>query len=145
MTKDPSDYLADGKGQYASPRTAYASVNVHDGDRHLCAGDGTNGIALVATHREGSQFDNMGTVDSADVNAHASLTADAEHRAAGEIRARQSGGRTDCITLDGDQGVDRTEVLSGRGYEQLTRAVFTNFSGDDMRRRLRVSVGQDVR
>ena len=146
VTKDPSDYLADGKGQYASLRTAYASVNRGTtATGTYAAGDGTNGIALVATHREGSQFDNMGTVDSADATRTRPNPQDSSSTALLAKYVRDNpGGRIDRITLDGDQGVDRTEVLSGRGYNALTRAQTTNLRGDDMRRRLRVSVGQDV-
>ncbi len=146
VTRDPSDYLGQGRGQYASLRAGYASVDRGtSATGTYVAGDGTNGLVLVGTHREGAQFANQGVVDSADAMRTRPNPQDASSTAVLAKYVRDNpGGRVDRITLDGDQGVDRTVVLSGLGYNPMTRARTSELRGDDLRERMRLSLGQDV-
>ena len=146
VTKDPSDYLDQGKGQYASLRSAYASADRGTtATGTYAAGDGTNGLVLLATHREGAQVSNMGRVDSSDATRTRPNPQDTSGSAVLAKYVRDNaGGRIDRITLDGDQGVDRTDVLSALGYNALPRALITALRGNDLRQRLRLSAGQEI-
>jgi hemoglobin/transferrin/lactoferrin receptor protein len=146
LTKDPSDYLDGGKGQYASLKTSYASVDRETSETGTyAAGDGSNGLVLVATHRDGSQFANSGTIDSADATRTRPNPQDTTSNSllAKYVRDHPEG-RIDRITLDGERARDNTDVLSGLSYSSLTRAQTTALRGDDRRQRLRLSVGQDI-
>ena len=146
VTKDPADYPVEGKGRYASLRTAYASVNRGTtATGTYAAGDGTNGLVLVAAHREGAQFDNGGRVDSADaMRTRPNPQQTSSNALLAKYVREDPDGRIDRITVDGDRGVERTNVLSGRGYSPLTHALTGDLRGDDMRRRLRVLAGQEI-
>jgi hemoglobin/transferrin/lactoferrin receptor protein len=144
VTKDPSDYLADGKGRYAAAKLLYNTANrgsVETGT--YAAGDGANGIVLVATHRDASQFSNRGEVDSADRTRTRPNPQDLAGNAVLLKYVHEADGRIDRIALDGDRATTDTDALSSVGPDALTGAVITQLAGDDLRQRLRLSAGQE--
>ena len=61
----------------------------------------------------------------------------------GKPRSADSG-RVDRLTFDGEHGNVDTDVLTGRAYSSLTRALTTSLRGEDARKRVRLAFDQTL-
>lgn len=146
VTKDPSDYLGSDGGHYLSAKVLYDSANHGSAETAtFAAGGARDGIVLVATHRDASETDNRGEVDSADATRTRPNPQDLSSNAllVKYVHTAESG-RVDRITLDGERGDVDTDVLSGRAYSAQTRAQTTSLRGEDSRQRIRLGFEQSL-
>ena len=146
LTKDPSDYIGADGGQYAAAKLLYDSANRGSAITGTwAAGDAHDGIAVVATHRDGHATNNKGTLDSADSSRTRPNPQDTRSDAllAKYVHTADSG-RVDRLTLDGEQGKVDTDVLTSRAFSPLTHALTTSLRGNDRRERLRLAFGQEL-
>ncbi len=141
-TKDPADYLRPGKSLYTSVKEQYDGTDrSYATTATMAGGDQRNGFLLVATHRDGHETEDMGTIGGIgntrtrpdplvynlnDVLAKYVHTADS--------------GRTDHVIVDASQMRTRTDGLS-----ELTASygvMPTYYNSQDQQTHLRASVGQ---
>jgi hemoglobin/transferrin/lactoferrin receptor protein len=148
VTKDPSDYVGKDGGWFGSAKLLYDSA--HRGSAVTGTWAGANsgardGFVLVATHRDGSEINNKGEVDSADSTRTRPNPQDTRSDAllAKYVHTADSG-RVDRLTFDGEHGNVDTDVLTGRAYSSLTRALTTSLRGEDSRKRLRLAFDQTL-
>lgn len=113
-TKDPADYLRDGRVPYVALKESYDSA-----DRSLAStvtlagGDARNGILFVANHREGHELSNRGdTGGSGAARTRPDPLTYALDSFLGKYVHTASSGRADRVTLDGSQMRTRTDSLS---------------------------------
>lgn len=138
VTKNPADYLADGRHHYLAVKQQYDSANRGSASTAtLALGNPANGLLLQATHREGHATNDTGTVDSADASR---TRPDPLDQRSDAVQAKYvhtaASGRTDRLVLDGQRGTVESDLLSARGPSTaLLRA-------DNHTRRHRLSLGQ---
>lgn len=138
VTKDPADYLADGRSHYMAVKQQYDSIDRGSASTAtLALGNPTHGLLLQATHREGQATNNRGDVDSADQARTRPDPLDQHSNAllAKYVHAAGSG-RVDRITLDGQRGKVDSDLLSARN------ATTALLRANDDTRRTRLSLGQ---
>lgn len=137
-TKDPADYLRDGRDTYVSLKELYDSS-----DRSLTStvtlagGDKRNGILFVGNHREGRELANQGEVGGSGVTRTRpdprSYSLDSF---LGKYVHTADSGRADRISLDGSQTRTRSNSLSNvtpaAGY----------YRSQDENMRVRATAGQ---
>lgn len=102
FTKDPADYLRDGRSRYFSLKGQYDTVNRGSaGSATFATGDERNGFMLLATHRDADQTNNMGDVDTADSTR---TRPDPQRLHSNNVLAKYvhgaDSGRVDRLTLD---------------------------------------------
>lgn len=146
VTKDPTDYVGTDGGQFGSLKLLYDSANRGSAETGTwAAANPHHGLVLVATHRDASALGNRGEVGSSDPTRTRPNPQDLSSNAllAKYVHAADSG-RVDRVTFDGERGTVDTDVLSGRGYSSMTRALTTALYGEDSRQRLRLAFDQSL-
>lgn len=138
VTKDPADFLRNGERHYFSVKGQYDSVDRGSATSATYAGgDASNGFMLLATHREASQPNNMGDVDSADSTR---TRPDPQHLHSNNLLAKYvhgaESGRKDRLTVDLQRSNTRTDLLSA--LDPVTTAM----EGNDESERGRLAFGQ---
>ncbi|WP_430390045.1 TonB-dependent hemoglobin/transferrin/lactoferrin family receptor [Dyella sp. 20L07] len=138
QTKDPADYLRDGRNNYVSLKEQYDSS-----DRSLSStatfagGDARNGVLFVVNHREGHETANQGDVGGTGATR---TRPDPQTYAAdsflGKYVHAADSGRVDRVAVDGSQTRTRTDSLSN----VTPSARYYQSQDEDMR--IRASVGQ---
>ncbi|HEV7777163.1 MAG TPA: TonB-dependent hemoglobin/transferrin/lactoferrin family receptor [Luteibacter sp.] len=146
VTRDPADYLRDGRAIYVSLKEQYASADRGlSSALTLAGGDKNNGIVFIANHRQSRATNNMGTVDTADATRTRpdpmnSIT----DSVLGKYVHTAASGREDRVTLD--LFLDRVDT---RIYSALDpKATQTRLLDDrarDTSKRLRASFEQRYR
>lgn len=146
VTKDPNDYVGKDGGHFGSAKLLYDSANRGSAVTGTWAAANANdGLVVVATHRDGSETNNKGEVGSADSTRTRPNPQDTRSDAllAKYVHTADSG-RVDRVTFDGERGDVDTNVLTGRAYSTLTRALTTSLRGEDSRQRLRFAFDQSL-
>lgn len=140
-TRDPGDYLRDGKstwgavkGQYNSADRSYATtVSLASGDRH-------NGLLVTAGHRDGHETANRGDIGG--VGAARTRPDPMHYRQdslLGKYVHTADSGRRDRVAVDASRRrvrIDSLSALEADGYPSFYR-------GNDTQERVRTSIGQD--
>lgn len=137
-TKDPADYLRDGRDTYVSLKELYDSS-----DRSLTStvtlagGDKRNGILFVGNHREGHELANQGEVGgSGATRTRPDPRSYSLDSFLGKYVHTADSGRADRISLDGSQTRTRSNSLSNvtpaAGY----------YRSQDENMRVRATAGQ---
>ncbi len=146
ITKQPQDYLADGQSTSFSARLGY------QGDRHgvfagtTAAFGGARWSGLVAAgHREGREIENRGTVGGVGATRTLPNPQDSDGRSVLAKLVFSTGARQRLrLTVEGNEDRVRTDLLTARGFQALTRATNTLVTGDDRQTRARVSFAHEV-
>lgn len=138
VTKDPADYLVNGKGVHVSAKGQYDTANRGNAlSATLAVGDGGQGFMLIGTHREAAQTTNKGTVDTLGATR---TRPDPQDLRADNVLAkyvhRADSGRVDRLTLGAQRNHARTHLLSARDVDTAA------FIGRDRVERERLSFGQ---
>lgn len=142
VTKDPSDYLRDGKDVYASVKESYRSQDRSLGTSlTLAGGTPADGIVFVADHREGNDTSNKGNVATSNYlrTRPDPMTTNTTSVLGKYVHVAPSG-REDRVTADMYRSSVNTNVLSALGQAGTTRLL--SDSAEDRATRMRVSVGQ---
>ena len=146
VTKDPIDFLGKDGGQFVSAKFLYGSADRESAVTGTYAGgNASDGVVVVATHRDGSAMANQGDVDSADATRTRPNPQDTRNDAllAKYVHTADSG-RVDRLSVDADRGHVDTDVLSGVGFSALTNTLTTSLTGEDTRERVRIAFDQDL-
>ncbi|WP_036138201.1 TonB-dependent hemoglobin/transferrin/lactoferrin family receptor [Luteibacter sp. 9135] len=141
-TKDPADYLRDGKDVYVSVKERYGSADRSLGTSlTLAGGTPRNGIVFVADHREANQLGNTGDVDTANyLRTRPDPLTQNTTSVLGKYVHVAASGREDRVTVDMYRNRVDTDVLSALGQAGTTRLLADVAA--DRATRTRVSVGQ---
>ncbi|WP_213948864.1 TonB-dependent hemoglobin/transferrin/lactoferrin family receptor [Luteibacter sp. dw_328] len=142
VTKDPSDYLRDGKDVYVSVKERYSSADRSLGTSlTLAGGTPTNGIVFVADHREASGLNNKGDVDTSNyLRTRPDPLSQNTTSVLGKYVHVAPSGREDRVTADLYRNNVNTDVLSALGQAGTTRLL--SDQANDRATRARISVGQ---
>ncbi|SFW52437.1 TonB-dependent hemoglobin/transferrin/lactoferrin family receptor [Luteibacter sp. UNCMF366Tsu5.1] len=141
-TKDPGDYLKDGKDTYVSVRERYDSADRSLGTSlTLAGGRPDNGLVIVANHVEGRDLGNKGDVSTQNYTRTRPdpLTQNTTSLLAKYVHVAASG-REDRVTADFYRNNVDTNVLSAVGQPGTTRLLTD--TANDRATRQRISVGQ---
>lgn len=146
VTKDPHDYVGKDGDQFASAKLLYGSADRGSTESATWAGaNAHDGFVLVATHRDFSELNNRGEVDSASAGRTRPNPQDGDSNALLAKYVHTAGsGRVDRLTFDGNRSSVDTDVLTGRSYNPLTGATTTSLRGADTNQRLRLAFDQTL-
>lgn len=145
-TKDPTDYLGKDVGQFGSAKLLYDSAGRESAVSGTWAGgSASDGVVVVATHRDGHAQNTMGEDDSSGARRTRPNPQDTRSDALlAKYVHNADSGRVDRLTFDGERGKVDTDVLSSLGYSAMTNTLTTALDGRDERERLRLSFDQEL-
>ena len=144
VTRDPLDLVAEGEQRHLGARVGYSS---DDDSAHVAAswaqlGERWSGLLMV-NHREGSELENQGDVDSVGSTRTQANPADTEsNNLLAKLLFAPNADVRWRLALDANESSALTDVLSG----ETTRATLRvrEMDGDDHQTRARLSLGQEV-
>ncbi|ASR42397.1 sugar transporter [Xanthomonas citri pv. mangiferaeindicae] len=146
VTKDPSDYLDDGRDAYFGFKLGTTTADEGLFANATAAFGGARWSGLVAVgHRQGKETETMGEVGgegSARTQANPQ-SANGRSVLAKAVFAPDARQRF-RLTVEGNEDDVETDVLTSYGFQTMTRATNTQVLGDDHQSRLRVSFGHEI-
>lgn len=141
ITKDPSDYLTDGKDSYFSVKLGYdGSWNgLFGGATAAFGGERWSGLAVI-NHRQGQETENMGEAGGTGATRTKANPQERDGRSllTKLVYAPQQDQRY-TLTVEGSEDDTDTDLLSSQGFQSLTRATNTSVIAKDHQSRARVS------
>lgn len=145
ITKDPSDYLEDGKDAYFGFRLGYdSSWNGLFGNATTAfGGDRWSGLVSVG-HRQGQETENQGDVGG--VGATRTLPNPQERDGRSlltKLVFAPSEGQRFRLTVEGNEDNADTDLLTQQGYQSLTRATNDRVIARDHQTRARVAFAHE--
>ena len=142
VTKDPADYLKDGKDVYVSVKERYNSADRSLGTSlTLAGGTPTNGVVFVADHREASALNNKGDISTSNyLRTRPDPLSASTTSVLGKYVHVAPSGREDNVTVDIYRNSVTTDVLSALG--QPGQTLLQSDKADDRATRFRISAGQ---
>ncbi|MEN5118987.1 TonB-dependent hemoglobin/transferrin/lactoferrin family receptor [Luteimonas sp. TWI662] len=146
VTKDPSDYLDDGRDAYFGFKLGATTADEGLFANATAAFGGARWSGLVAVgHRQGKETETMGEVGgegSARTQANPQST-NGRSVLAKAVFAPDARQRF-RLTVEGNEDDVETDVLTSYGFQAMTRATNTQVLGDDHQSRVRVSFGHEI-
>ena len=145
ITKDPSDYLDDGKDAYFGFRLGYdSSWNGLFGNATAAfGGERWSGLVSVG-HRQGQETENQG--DVAGIGAARTLPNPQERDGRSlltKLVFAPSEGQRFRLTVEGNEDSADTDLLTQQGYQSLTRATNDRVIARDHQTRARVAFAHE--
>nr|MBP7598441.1 TonB-dependent receptor plug domain-containing protein [Pseudoxanthomonas sp.] len=145
ITKDPSDYLDDGKDAYFGFRLGYdGSWNGLFGNATTAfGGEQWSGLVSVS-HRQGQETENQG--DVAGIGGTRTLPNPQErdgHSLLTKLVFAPSEGQRFRLTVEGNEDSADTDLLTQQGYQSLTRATHDRVIARDHQTRARVAFAHE--
>ena len=146
VTRDPADYLADGRDRHVGFRIGYESDwnGLSGGANFASGGERWSGLVAVG-HRQGTEPGNQGrvggegaarTLPNPQERDGRSLLAKLVFEPAAVQRFR--------LAVEGNEDRAGTEMLTARGPQGLTGAINDRVAASDHQTRARVSFGHEV-
>lgn len=145
ITKDPSDYLDDGKDAYFGFRLGYdGSWNGLFGNATAAfGGERWSGLVSVG-HRQGQETENHGDVAG---TGGARTLPNPQERDGRSLLTKlvfaPSEGQRFRLTVEGNEDSADTDLLTQQGYQSLTRATNDRVSARDRQTRARVAFAHE--
>ena len=150
VTKDPSDYLLDGKDSYFGFKLGYQGENrgLFGGATAAFGGERWSGLVAVG-HRQGKETESMGTRRSDDATRTAANPQDSDGRSLlAKLVFAPSQNQRFKLTVEGNEDQTDTDVLSARGNALTAPGAPTvrtlSLLGDDHQTRARVSFAHEI-
>lgn len=145
-TKDPEDYLRDGKRSHAGVKFgAEGDWNGLFGGATLAGSGERWSWLVVAGHRQGEAQENRGDVV---VDGAARTAPNPQEREGRSLLAKlvytPSATQRLRLTVEGNEDATQTDVRSGLGFSAFTGATVTALSGDDHQTRARVALEHEM-
>ena len=146
QTKDPEDYLIDGKRSHVGLKFGYESDwnGLFGGATVAAGGDRWSGMVAVG-HRQGVEQDNQGkrAVDGSLRTAPNPQERDGRSLLAKLVYAPSDNQRW-RLTVEGNEDASKTDVRSSRGFSALTNATVSAQYGNDHQTRARVALAHEM-
>lgn len=143
VTKDPFDYLIDGKSHHVRFKSDYRTdSDAWNAGSIFAAGSDRFGGMLMYRHGEASETENFGNVATRDSFRTEPNPQDRDNDSVlGKLAWRPTDSQTLRLTVAYDRDDAMTEVLSsqGRGAGAFANIVTVGLAGDDVQERTRVT------
>ncbi|WP_454829249.1 TonB-dependent hemoglobin/transferrin/lactoferrin family receptor [Pseudoxanthomonas wuyuanensis] len=146
ITKDPSDYLEEGKDAYFGFRLGYEGSwdGLFGGATAAFGGDRWSGLVTVS-HRQGKETENQGDVGGVGATRTRPNPQDRDGRslltklvfAPGESQRFK-------LTVEGNEDSADTDMLTSRGLQAMTGAINESVTARDRQTRARVSFAHEM-
>ncbi len=146
VTKDPEDYLNDGKQNYIGVKFGYeGDWNGFFGGATLAGASGRWSWLIAAGHRQGEAQENGGdrAVDGSLRTAPNPQTRDGRSLLTKLVYAPSETQRF-RLTVEGNEDASQTNVRSGLGFSAFTGATVSALQADDLQTRARVSLEHEI-
>ncbi len=146
MTKDPEDYLSDGKRSHVGLKFGYEGDwnGLFGGATLAGAGDRWSWL-VVAGHRQGQAQQNSG--DRA-VDGSLRTAPNPQQRDGRSLLAKLVFAPSDTqrfrLTVEGNEDASDTDIRSGLGFSSFTGATVSALQADDLQTRARVSLEHEL-
>lgn len=146
VTKDPSDYLTDGRTVHVGARIGATSADdgLFAGVTAAFGGECWSGLVAVS-HRQGKETDNMGEVGgTGSTRTQANPQSASGRSVLGKLVFAPSEAQRFKLTVEGNEDDVETDVLTSYGLQALTGATNTQVLGDDHQSRARITFGHEL-
>ncbi|WP_243708028.1 TonB-dependent hemoglobin/transferrin/lactoferrin family receptor [Luteimonas arsenica] len=146
ITKDPSDYLAEGKDAYFGIRMGYESdwEGLSGGATAAFGGDRWSGLVAVG-HRQGTEPENQGEVGGEGSLRTLPNPQDRDGRSLlAKLVFAPDADQRFRLTVEGNEDSADTEMLTSRGFQALTGATNDRVAARDHQTRARLSFGHEM-
>lgn len=146
VTKDPSDYLEEGRDAYFGLRLGYEGAwdGLLAGATAAFGGERWSGMAVV-NHRQGQEPENQGTVGGEGSARTRPNPQDRDGRSLlSKLVFAPSAEQRFRLTVEGNEDAADTDVLTSRGLQGLTGANNLLVTADDHQTRARVSFAHEM-
>ncbi|MBC7990393.1 MAG: TonB-dependent hemoglobin/transferrin/lactoferrin family receptor [Luteimonas sp.] len=146
ITKDPSDYLGEGKDAYFGFKLGYEGSweGLFGGATAAFGGERWSGLIAVS-HRQGMETENQGDVGGTGSTRTLPNPQERDGRSLLSKLAYAPGAdQRFMLTIEGNEDEIDTDVLTSRGLQPLTGAINTRVLGHDHQTRARVSFGHEI-
>ena len=146
ITKEPSDYLEDGRDAYFGLRLGYdGSWNgLSAGATAAFGGERWSGMAVV-NHRQGQAPENQGTAGGEGSARTRPNPQDRDGRSLlSKLAFASSASQRFLLTVEGNEDGTDTDILTAHGLQPLTGATNLLVTGADRQTRARVSFGHEM-
>lgn len=146
QTKDPSDFLQDGKRHYFGLKLGYEgeSEGLFGGATAAFGGERWSGLVAVS-HRQGKELENQGDNDS---NGSRRSAPNPQNRDGRSLLSKLIYAPSDTqrfkLTVEGNEDATDTILNSSLGFQPFTGATNTKVTGDDHQTRARVSFAYET-
>ena len=145
-TRDPSDYLADGKDAYFGFKLGVETDwnGLFGGATAAFGGERWSGLVAVS-HRQGQETENQGAVGG---TGSARTLPNPQERDGRSVLSKlvyaPSANQRFRLTLEGNEDNADTELLTSQGVQALTGADNTRVAAQDRQKRVRLSFGHEI-
>ncbi len=146
ITKDPSDYLEDGKDAYFGFKLGYDGEwnGFSVGATAAFGGERWSGM-LAFNHRQGHETRNQGEIGGAGATRTRPNPQDRDGRSLlGKLVFAPSAAQRFTLTVEGNEDNADTDMLTSQGVQALTGANNTRVAANDGQRRTRVSLAHRI-
>ncbi len=146
ITKDPSDYLGEGKDAYFGLKLGYEGSwdGLFGGATAAFGGERWSGLVAVS-HRQGKETENQGDVGG---EGSARTQPNPQTRDGRSLLSKlvyaPSADQRFKLTVEGNEDETDTNLLTSLGFQSLTRATNTRVEGRDHQTRARVSFAHEM-
>ena len=139
ITKDPSDYLEEGRDAYFGLRLGHEGAwdGLSAGATAAFGGERWSGMAVV-NHHQGQEPENQGTVGGEGSARTRPNPQDRDGRSLlSKLVFAPSAGQRFRLTVEGSEDSADTDILTSQGLQSLTRATNPLVTGADHQTRAR--------
>lgn len=146
ITKDPSDYLEEGKDAYFGFKIGYDSSwdGLFGGATAAFGGERWSGLVAVS-HRQGQETENQGEVGGTGSTRTQPNPQDLDGRSVlAKLVLETSEHQRFKLTVEGNEDDTDTDLLNSRGRQALTGAINDSVIARDHQSRARVSFGHEM-
>lgn len=146
ITKEPSDYLEEGKDAYFGFKLGYDSSweGLFGGAIAAFGGERWSGLVAVS-HRQGKETENQGEIGGTGSTRTRPNPQDRDGRSLlSKLVYATSADQRFRLTVEGNEDSTDTDLLTSRGFQALTGANNTLVLGRDHQTRARVSFAHEL-
>ncbi|MCR6662851.1 MAG: TonB-dependent hemoglobin/transferrin/lactoferrin family receptor [Luteimonas sp.] len=146
VTKDPSDYLADGKDAYFGFKLGFETDwnGLFGGATTAFGGERWSGMVAVS-HRQGQETENQGeTGGTGSVRTQPNPQERDGRSVLSKLVYAPSENQRFRLTLEGNEDAADTDMLTSQGFQALTGATNTRVAARDRQKRTRLSFGHEI-
>lgn len=146
ITKEPSDYLKDGKDAHFGFKLGYDSnwEGLSGGATAAFGGERWSGLVAVS-HRQGKETENQGEVGGIGGTRTQSNPQERDGRSLlSKLVYAPGADQRFRLTVEGNEDGADTDLLTSRGFQALTGATNNLVLGHDHQTRARVSFGHEM-
>lgn len=146
ITRDPSDYLAAGKDAYFGFKLGFETDwnGLFGGATAAFGGERWSGMVAVS-HRQGQETENMGEAGGTGAARTRPNPQERDGRSVlSKLVYAPSAQQRFRLTLEGNEDIADTDMLTSQGFQALTGATNTRVAARDRQKRARISLTHEI-